>query len=116
MIYGIGIDIVDIARFRAAMKRRGERFLRRLFTREELSYCMSQRFPERHLSARFACKVSFFKALGRRMRFSDVEVTRDPSGSPRLRAAGLGKGFKSNISMSHDGALSVAETILEREP
>lgn len=113
MIHGIGIDIVEVSRFKRAMERWGERFCSRLFTPSELAYCRAQRFPERHLSARFAGKVSFFKALGRPMRYRDVEITRGPSGAPVLNAPGL-EGFKVSLSIAHDGALSVAEAFVER--
>ncbi len=65
MVHGIGIEIVSIERFRAAMERRGEKLLHRLFTEGELKFCLGRKRPEVHLSARFAAKRSLFKALGR---------------------------------------------------
>ncbi|MBI5586834.1 MAG: holo-ACP synthase [Deltaproteobacteria bacterium] len=114
MIYGIGIDAVDVSRFRTAMERRGERLLQRLFTQSELDYCMGKKAPEVHLAARFAGKVSFIKAIGRRFDFRDVEITRDPDGRPSVAAKGLEKGFRVNISITHDGGISLAETIVEK--
>jgi len=116
MIHGIGIDVVDIPRFASAMERFGERLAARLFTGAELDYCMAKRRPEVHLAARFAAKESFFKAMGRRMRYSDVEVTRTEDGRPGIRlsdpAAALGLAI--DLSISHDGGLGVAETIITR--
>jgi holo-[acyl-carrier protein] synthase len=114
MIYGIGIDMVDVGRFKAAMERRGARFSERLFTASELSYCLSKRFPERHLAARFAAKSSLFKALGRPLRFKDVEVARDDSGRPFIRAVGLLPGMRVSVSMSHDANYGIAEAVIER--
>ncbi len=113
MIRGIGIDTVDVVRFRKAMDRWGDRLGKRVFTPKELSYCYSQRFPERHLAARFAAKVSFFKALGRPIRFKDVEVTRGPEG-PGLKVEGLEEDINIFVTITHDKNLSVAETIVER--
>ena len=87
MIHGIGIDTVEISRFKRALDRWGDRLKTRLFTPGELAYCLGQRSPERHLSARFAAKVSFFKALGRPLAFRDVEVSRDPAGAPSIVSA-----------------------------
>src|SRR3989304_2004762 len=115
MIHGIGIDTVEVSRFAKAMARWGERLERRLFTASELDYCLRQRSPERHLSARFAAKVSFFKALGRAMPYRDVEVVRDASGAPMISAKGLPPGLRVNISISHDGDLSIAEPIIESD-
>src|SRR3990172_2692745 len=115
MIHGIGIDTVEISKFKRAMDRWGDKLNARLFTPAELAYCLGQRSPERHLSARFAAKVSFFKALGRPLCYRDVEVAKDPSGAPVISAKGLPPGLKVNISISHDGDLSIAETIIESD-
>jgi len=112
MIHGIGIDLVDVGRFKAAMDRRGQRFLKRLFTENEISYCMRQRNPETHLAARFAAKVSLCKAVGRWSRFTDIEISRAEGGRPVVRAKGV-DGLRFSVSISHDGNLSVAETIAE---
>ncbi|MFQ5735319.1 MAG: holo-ACP synthase [Thermodesulfobacteriota bacterium] len=113
MVYGIGIDMVDVPRFRAAMDRWGARLCARLFTPGELEYCMRQRRPERHLAARFAAKVSLFKALGRTLGFTEVEVIRGRDGRPAFKAAGIKDSMRLSLSISHDGALSVAQTIVE---
>lgn len=114
MIHGIGIDMMSVGRFKSALDRRGDALLKRLFTDAELGYCLRKREPERHLAARFAVKVSFFKAFGNHIGFKSVEIIREDNGRPTLVAKGLDPLFKVNISITHDGDLSVAETILER--
>lgn len=114
MIHGIGVYMIDVARFKAAAKRGGERFYKRLFTPGELGYCMRQRRPEVHLSARFAAKVSLFKALGKAFRYVDVEILREESGAPVLKVLGLDKIYRFNISISHTDEMSIAETVVER--
>lgn len=114
MIHGIGIDAVEISRFKRAIDRWGERLTTRLFTPAELAYCLGQRSPERHLSARFAAKVSFLKALGRPLRFCEVEVSRGPTGAPSIVSDAVEKDMRVSVSISHDGDLSIAETIIER--
>lgn len=113
MIHGIGIDTVEISRFKRAMERWGARLTSRLFTSSELAYSFRHRSPERHLSARFAAKVSFFKALGRPLPYRDVEVVRDGLGAPAIRAKGLERGLSVSVSISHDGDLSIAQTVIE---
>jgi len=114
MIQGVGIDAVEISRFKRAMDRWGARLTTRLFTPSELAYCLGQRSPERHLSARFAAKVSFLKALGRPLRFREVEVSRGPTGAPSIVSGAVEKDMRVSVSISHDGDLSIAETIIER--
>ena len=114
MVYGVGIDIVSIPRFSAALKRRGTGLYKRLFTRDELAYCLKKRFPERHLAARFAVKISLFKAMGRHMGFLNVEIRSASNGAPELKVKGAGQGFNYNISISHTDELTGAETVVER--
>ena len=113
MIRGVGIDIVDVKRFKAAMKRFKGRLEKRLFTEAELSHCAGLRHPERHLAARFAAKVSAFKALGRTLPYKDVEVVRGESGRPVLKVKGIGKDLRLSISISHEKDFGLAETIAE---
>ncbi len=114
MVHGVGIDIVSVDKFKAVMDRRGSKFLSRLFTAEELEYCLTRRYPEIHLSARFAAKNSLFKALGRTLGYSSVEVKRAISGAPALRIAGNSTdGLRCNLSMAHSKEYSMAETIVE---
>ncbi len=115
MIYGVGIDIVSIPRFSAAIKRRGPRFYKRLFTEGELEYCLKRRFPERHLAARFAAKVSLFKAMGVHLGFRNVEILRPAGRGPELKVKGL-TGFIYNTSISHTSEHTVAETVVEKGP
>ena len=60
---GIGIDLVDVQRFRTVLQRR-EKISERLFTKDELSYCNSAADPTERLAARFAAKEAVMKALG----------------------------------------------------
>ena len=116
MIRGIGIDIVDIRRIKRAIERFGDKFSRRLFTEEELGYCLAKARPEIHLAARFAAKEAFFKAIGLRegiKRFKDVSVVRGPDGAPSLEVKGLGSSNMVHVSISHDGDYTVAEVIVE---
>lgn len=115
MIHGIGIDIVDIKRFKRAVERWGERFKNRLFTEEELRYCIRQRFPERHLAVRFAAKESVSKAFGKRIPFKDIEITRGRGGRPSAEVKGIEEGeFRFSISLSHDSGIGAAQAVVER--
>jgi len=125
MIHGIGVDVVEISRIRRALKRRGERFIRRIFTEEEASYCMRKSDPAPSFAVRFAAKEAFFKALGTGqrsgIRWREVGVTNDRSGRPSLHinrdrqalmdAEGIARVF---LSLTHDGNAAVAHVILEK--
>ncbi len=115
MIEGVGIEIVSVGKFRKALNRWGRRFLDRLFTPEELSYCMKKPTPERHLAVRFAVKTSLFKALGRALPYRDVEIRLTEKGRPVVSVRGLPSALSILVSLSHDGEFAVAETVVERK-
>jgi holo-[acyl-carrier protein] synthase len=64
MVVGLGIDICENERIAEMLGKYNERFLRRIFTDEEIAYCMKKKDPIPHLAARFAVKEAFIKALG----------------------------------------------------
>src|SRR5262245_3140524 len=70
MIYGIGIDLIEIDRIRQALTRTGERFIERVFTELEQQYCRRQGRSESCYAVRFAAKEAFLKAFGTGLRQS----------------------------------------------
>jgi holo-[acyl-carrier protein] synthase len=124
MIVGLGLDISEIDRIEAAIKRHGAPFLERLFTPAEVAYCESHKGKYERYAARFAAKEAAMKALGtgwsHGVRWRDIEVTREPSGKPTLRLAGVAAeiarrmGVKNiSLSITHSGNLALAEVIFE---
>ncbi|MEO3793759.1 holo-ACP synthase [Nonomuraea sp. B10E15] len=115
MILGIGVDIVDISRFEATL-RRTPRLRERLFTEAERS------LPVHSLAARFAAKEAVAKALGapQGLGHQEAEVRCDDLGKPELvitgRAAEVAYelGIKRwHLSLSHDAGVAVAYVIAE---
>ena len=84
MIVGVGIDLVEMDRFKSAMKRHGDRFLSRLFTESERRYCEAKWNRLAHYTARFAAKEAVLKALGTGwsggIHWTDVEVAHAGAG------------------------------------
>ena len=95
MIAGVGIDLIELERFKAAMRRQGTPLLEKLFTRAERRYCEGKWNRVAHYTARFAAKEAVLKALGTGwsggIRWTDVEIARDRSGSVSVRLAGQAK-------------------------
>jgi holo-[acyl-carrier protein] synthase len=90
-VIGIGIDVVDLERFRRALARTPG-LVARVFTDGERAYAMRKRDPTERFAARFAAKEATMKALGvglGGLRFHDVEVMKAPSGAPGLRITGM---------------------------
>jgi holo-[acyl-carrier protein] synthase len=92
-ILGHGIDIVETSRIRALVDNHGQHFLDRVFTPAEQAYASKN--PKRyfeHLAGRFAAKEAVLKVLGTGWRggiaWTDVEVTKETSGQPRIVLSG----------------------------
>src|SRR5467141_4814014 len=90
-IIGLGLDATDITRFADTVERYGDRFLRRIFTDDEVAYCTRRRVPAIHFAGRFAAKEAAMKALGtghaQGVLWRDVEVIRH-GGPPQLQLHG----------------------------
>jgi holo-[acyl-carrier protein] synthase len=89
-VIGIGTDLVEIERFRLAL-RRTPRLPERLFSEAERAYAARRRDPTERLAARFAAKEAVMKAMGVglwRFPLRDIEVVRATSGAPSVRLHG----------------------------
>ena len=116
MITGIGIDIIEVERVKK-LAEKNPRFLERIFTDREISYCSERRNKYQHLAARFAVKEAFFKAIGRRVGWREVELINLPSGKPQLEINSKERfSFKeAHVSISHLAEYAVATVILEKK-
>jgi holo-[acyl-carrier protein] synthase len=112
-VLGLGVDIVEIARFAAAMERSGQSLIDRLFLSEEQAYCAPQREPARCYAARFAAKEAVAKALGTgiggQLGWRDIEVRRKDSGAPFIVLHGTGAETAKRLGVS-DILLSVSHS------
>jgi len=103
MIFGIGIDVVEVSRIRSSMDEFGEAFATRIFTESERAYCESQKRPELHYAARFAAKEAVAKAfgtgIGKDLAWLDMEIVRRDSGEPELVLSGAGRRFAKTHSI-----------------
>ncbi|MCL2818647.1 MAG: holo-ACP synthase [Actinomycetia bacterium] len=84
LIVGLGVEIVDIARFSAVLERHPQ-LLKRLFSPVEQMYCEGKALPYTHYALYFAAKQAVLKILGEGymgVRFSNVEIERDQKGRP----------------------------------
>lgn len=104
----VGIDLVEVKKVARLVDRWGDRFLHRVFTAEEIAYCMQKSDPNPSLAARFAAKEAFIKALsgigGERVRYRDVEVRRGKTGPPGLRLSvqhGCLEGKALSVTLTH---------------
>ena len=127
MIFGIGTDIVEYARFERMLSNYGDRLPGRMLSEQELPEFHKQPNPARFLAKRFAAKEAFAKAVGSGLRdpvsLRRISVTHDKLGKPALHfdetlrshLAQLGINAH-HLSISDERELAVAFVVLERNP
>jgi len=85
-IYGIGVDIVDIARFEKIVENGAEQFVKRILTVEEQNVYSLKSNKVNYLAKQFSAKEAIAKAygtgIGQYLSFKDIEILRDDLGKP----------------------------------
>jgi holo-[acyl-carrier protein] synthase len=126
MIYGIGVDLVEVGRIEKVIHKWGDRFVNRVFTPDELEFCSHRASPPHAFALRFAAKEAFSKALGLGMRkglkWREIEVFNEPGGKPGVRLHGKsyqicrrGDITGIHLSLSDEGKYGVAMVVLEKK-
>jgi holo-[acyl-carrier protein] synthase len=113
VIVGMGIDIAEVPRIRAVIETQRERFLRRVYTPEEVAYCEQFKNKYERYAGRFAVKEAAMKALGtgwsRGVRWVDVEVVRQRGGRPTVALKGEARQLADRMGVKHI-AVSITHT------
>lgn len=121
MIHGIGTDIIEVSRIAANIQKHGQKFLDKVFTKEEQAYCLSFRESNRNFAGRFAAKEAIVKALGtglsHGLNWLDIEILNNQQGKPYLLLSDTFKEHfnhpKIHISISHCHEYATATAIWE---
>lgn len=124
MILGTGVDIAEVPRVRETIERFGDRFLHRIFTDGEISYCERRARRFESYAARFAAKEAGMKALGtgwsRGVRWRDIEVVRPKGQRPTIQFHGEAAAISARLgtknialSLTHTCDEALAHVILE---
>jgi holo-[acyl-carrier protein] synthase len=124
MVIGCGIDLVNINRIKKIITRWDRRFLKKIYTKQEISYCEKKKGNRFHSYAGFfAAKEAWVKAIGtgfRNIKWKEIEVKNDNLGKPEIY---LSKRLikkikkkeinKTHLSISHTEELAIALVIIE---
>ncbi len=109
-VRGVGIDIEEVGRFRMHAAPENKAFYKKIFTDQEIDYCMAHVDPYPHFTARFVAKEAVAKAVGMTMfELDKIEITNEASGRPTVRVHSHPE-CAIEISLSHtkDRAAAVA--------
>lgn len=112
-----GVDIIEIERVKNSIEDLGDKFLNKVFTKNEIEYCESKKKQKyQHYAARFAAKEAVFKAISKNLEdkysvsWKDFEVVNDKQGRPNINLIGFDTKEIENIdiSISHCKQYAVA--------
>lgn len=106
------IVLIPVARVEHLILAYGERFLGRVFTRDERRDCRGRRDMSERLAARLAAKQAARRCLPDRPRLISIRVETDAAGAPTLRVDPEPNG-RLFVSISHDGGVSGAAVFVE---
>lgn len=119
--FATGVDIIEIARVADVIARHGERFLRKVYTDDEIAHCRGR---VHELAVRFAAKEAVMKALGTGIRgvgWRDIEVLPNRRGKPLIflyeRGAARGERIELrglDVSLTHSREYAIAMVVGER--
>ena len=126
MIFGIGTDIVRVARMQQSLEKYGERFAKRILTEHELIGYQQNNKPANYLAKRFAAKEATAKAMGTGFRnglsLKHINVGHDEQGKPLLEFNGLAAEFmneqginEAHVSLADEQEYAVAFVTLIKE-
>lgn len=108
----IGIDIEEVERFNKYVK--DKKYLERIFSKEEVFYCLPKKNAAQHLAVRFAAKEAVWKALSsknKKLIVTDISVQNTEDGKPQVYIKNK-KHKKIEVSLSHTDKYVVAVAII----
>ena len=116
-MWEIGVDVVEVQRFRTLDYVKNKAFYDRVFTPQEIAYCLSFKSPAQHFAATFAGKESVYKAINGRIniKLPQIEIMRE-GGTPKVnlttqeyhRSGKASLPLQVKVSLSHTSSYAVA--------
>ena len=113
-MFSIGTDIVEVNRIKCLIEKYGDRFLNRVFSKDEIRYCESLRFPAIHYAGRFSAKEATIKSLPNKFKniflgYKDISISNNDKGKPFIDCRKIdSKSIDISISHTKEHAMSFA--------
>ena len=117
--YSPGVDIVDVARIKKSIENYKERFLNKIFSKDEQYYCFSKSNPYIHFSGKFAAKEAVIKSIlssgiVKKISFSNIYILNENNGAPKVKIKNLPEA-DIKISISHTERHAIAFAIYDKK-
>lgn len=109
----VGIDIVNIGRFKKMPYHTNKQFYKKIFNSSEIKYCLKYSNPSPHFAGKFAIKESVVKAIREKLSFLDIQTSYD-SLKPIVRLRKKNTIYDFLVSVSHEKNYAVAIVIVKK--
>ena len=110
--FGIGIDIIEVSRFRRKKHEENRNFYKKIFVKSEINYCLKFKNSAERFAGKFALKEALIKSIDRKIRFSEIETSHLKS-KPIVRIKKSREKYNFIASLSHENDFAVAVVISE---
>ena len=110
---GIGIDIIEVSRFRKKKYEENKNFYKKIFVKSEINYCLKFKNSAERFAGKFALKEALIKSIDRKIRFSEIETSHLKS-KPIVKIKKSQEKYNFIASLSHENDFAVAVVISER--
>tara|TARA_B100000029_G_scaffold273119_1_gene267891 strand:+ start:20 stop:403 length:384 start_codon:yes stop_codon:yes gene_type:complete len=115
----IGTDIVKVSRIKALIDQKEEKFLNKIFTKEEILYCNAYPNPEVHFSGKYAAKEAVKKALLsngliEKISLKNIKILNKDNKVPYVVINNLSN-LNYNVSISHEKEYAIAFVVIEND-
>ena len=109
--FSIGIDIVNVDRFSSKLYSKNKEFYSKIFSNDEINYCIKFKDPYTHFAGKFALKEAVIKAIDKKISLLDIE-TFHKNNIPQVKLKNE-TNFSSLSSISHENNVAVAVFLIE---
>tara|TARA_B100000029_G_C17576730_1_gene958377 strand:- start:932 stop:1273 length:342 start_codon:yes stop_codon:yes gene_type:complete len=110
-IFGIGIDIVDINKFKNKHYKDNKKFYQKIFVNSEIEYCLKFKNSGQHFAGKFAIKEAVRKSLKKSIDFLDI-ITEHEDSKPIIKLK-IKNNYNFFVSISHDKNYAIAIVIIQ---
>ena len=111
---GVGIDIIDVERFRKKIFKQNIKFYQRIFLESEIKYCLRFKSPYEHFAGKFALKESVIKSIRDKISFLDIQTSNSKYGPTISLLGKKAKKYSFLCSVSHEKKFAIAVVISYR--
>lgn len=108
----IGVDIVDINRFKKLDYKKNMRFYKRIFSKLEIQYCIKFKNSAQHFAGKFAVKEAVRKSSHSKIKFLDI-ITSHNNSKPKVIIKNKSE-FIFQVSISHEKNTAIAVVLCEK--